>query len=227
MQSGAAAATSAGLAVAKVERQNAEPAAAAARARPSSPSRMRHALVGNRRHDDRRGDGMAEHRRLGRRRLDPAEHALAEMPRSEGGDVRAQRALGSGASGEELAPVRIHPRESARFDVRQCQPWFHRTSLQASGDGSARSDPGRASRAATPARAPAPSPPRHGSSTIRTAGSVRIGSDHSRQRLHGECDADAEDHERADRRQRADQPALERDPAEDASREHGDEADAR
>ena len=38
MQSGAAAATSSGLAVENVERQKAEPAAAAARARPSSPS---------------------------------------------------------------------------------------------------------------------------------------------------------------------------------------------
>ena len=75
------------------------------------PIRVRHALIGDRRHDDGRGDGVAEHRRRGRRRLDPAEHALTEMPRSESGDVRAERALGSGASGEELTPVGIHPRE--------------------------------------------------------------------------------------------------------------------
>ena len=131
------------------------------------PIRVGHALIGNRRHDDGRGDGVAEHGRPGRRRLDPAEHALSQVPRGERGDVRAKRPLGSGAACEELTPVGVHPREaraSTSDSVSGVAPPHEPTSL---GDGPARSDPGRAGRAASPARAPAPLPRGMGRPRIR------------------------------------------------------------
>ena len=97
------------------------------------PIRMRHPLVRHRRDDDGRGDGVAEHGRLRRGRLDPAEHALAQAPFGERGHVLAQRPLDPGAAGEELGPVGIHSRERERFDIRERERRLHRAIISGTG----------------------------------------------------------------------------------------------
>ena len=146
---------------------------------------MRHALVGDRRDDDGRGDCLAEHRRRGRDGLDAAQHALAQAPRREGGDVLRERPLGPRPAGEELGPVGIHAGDGERLDVGERQR--------------------------------SPPPLNHLSSTVQmTPGSALTVRATPTQRITSALSGG----------QRADEPALERDAAEGAPREHGDEADA-
>ena len=72
---------------------------------------------------------MAEDRRRGRDRLDAAEHALAQPPRSEGGDVLGSVRSAPAPPARNSAQSGIDPRESQRLDVGQRQRGLHGTRL--------------------------------------------------------------------------------------------------
>ena len=90
------------------------------------PVRMGHALVGDRRDDDRRRTALTEHRRRGRDGLDPAQHALAQAPGREGGDVLRERPLRPRPAGQVLGPVGIHAGHGQGLDVGERQRCLHR-----------------------------------------------------------------------------------------------------
>ena len=125
--SGAAAATSAVLAVENVERQIADAGRRGGARHPLLP--VRRAPAAGRRPARRRpasSTALAEHRRRRRDGVDPAEHPLAQPPRRERRDVLGERPLGAGAAGEVLGPVGVEARDGERLDVGQRQRRLHR-----------------------------------------------------------------------------------------------------